>query len=137
MKIELFLIDDDKVSLLITRKYLIISGIKELVDDILIFDEATDALDLLNQSRSINEVNEIWILLDINMPKVNGWDFLSRLNTENHKSNIKVIMLTSSISEEDKNMAASYQSVYGYFSKPLDTEKCKEIKQIMLESANT
>ncbi|SFB38528.1 response regulator [Algoriphagus aquimarinus] len=136
MKIKLLIIDDDKVSLLIAEKFLIVSGIKKIVQEILIFNKPIDALKLLFAAEDNDEMCQLWILLDINMPKISGWDFLNRVESVDLKKDVKVIMLTSSISEEDKNRAASYNSVYGYISKPLDMDKCNEIKQIILNSEN-
>jgi len=135
MNTKILLIDDDQVSLLIAKKYLIISGVQDIVHEILIFDDAADALRLLRELEVKSESSLLCILLDINMPEINGWDFLNSIKNKNLHNHVKVIMLTSSISEEDKNRAASFSSVYGYISKPLDEQKCKEIKQIILGSA--
>lgn len=134
MKIKLLIIDDDQVSLLIAMKYLIASGLKRIVRDILIFNKPIEALKLLYAVEDNTELYQVWILLDINMPQISGWDFLNRIESANLKNPVKVIMLSSSISEEDMNRAASFSSVYGYISKPLNTHKCNEIRQIITES---
>ncbi|MEB2784213.1 response regulator [Algoriphagus persicinus] len=136
MKSKLLIIDDDQVSLLIANKYLIVSGFEEFVHEILIFNKAIDALKALYVAEDNLELCQLWILLDINMPKISGWDFLNRIESMKLENDVKVIMLTSSISEEDKIRAVSFNSVYGYISKPLDIQKCNEIKQIILKSAN-
>ena len=64
------------------------------------------------------------ILLDINMPGMNGWEFLyeySRLDTD-IKSGIIVVMLTTSDSPETKAKAMSWDSVSDYVTKPLTRE---------------
>ncbi|MEB2782037.1 response regulator [Algoriphagus sp. C2-6-M1] len=136
MKSKLLIIDDDQVSLLIAKKYLIVSGFEEFVHEILIFNKAIDVLKALYVAEDNLELCQMWILLDINMPKISGWDFLNRIESMKLENDVKVIMLTSSINEEDKIRAASFNSVYGYISKPLDIQKCNEIKQIILKSAN-
>ncbi len=137
MRIKLLIIDDDLVSLLIAKKYLTVSGFEEIVEELLIFNKPIDGLNLLFAAEKSHEVCQYWILLDINMPKISGWDFLNKVESLNLENDVKVIMVTSSISEEDKNKAASFSSVYEYISKPLDKRKCTKIKQIILKSHNS
>lgn len=59
------------------------------------------------------------IFLDINMPRMNGHDFLEVYETwENHA--VVVIMLTSSDQEKDKERSLAHKCVKKYFTKPLD-----------------
>ncbi|WP_425639033.1 response regulator [Algoriphagus yeomjeoni] len=136
MKIKLLLIDDDRISLLIAKKYLTNHGIKELVEEIIAFTEAEDALKLLKQTKSNQDQNLFWILLDINMPNINGWEFLKLVEKNKLKNLLKVVMLTSSISEVDKSMATSFDMVHGFFTKPLTQEKCEEFKALINRKAN-
>src|SRR5690606_26651961 len=124
MKIKFLLIDDDKISLLISKKYMVVSGLKEIVEDVIVFDKPQDALDYIYSEKSNKEPSFFWILLDINMPEINGWEFLRLVDSNELGNMLKVIVLTSSISEDDKNRAASFNTVFGYISKPLDLEKC-------------
>ena len=133
MKTKVLLIDDDQVSLLIAKKYLIGHGINELVEDLTLFTKAEDALKLLTEAKTTQEDFIFWILLDVNMPGMNGWDFLDRVETNELNNIVKVVMLTSSISEVDSNKANSYSSVHGYFSKPMTQEKCQKFKALIQE----
>lgn len=60
-----------------------------------------------------------YIFLDINMPKMTGFEFLDQYENldKNHKT--KVFMLTSSIRPEDKREAFKHPNVAGYYEKPL------------------
>ena len=60
------------------------------------------------------------IFLDINMPRMNGHEFLDKYATWEEQVAI-VIMLTSSDQERDKEKSMSYICVKKYFTKPLDT----------------
>ncbi|RAI91421.1 response regulator [Algoriphagus yeomjeoni] len=131
MKIKLLLIDDDRISLLIAKKYLSDHCIKELVEEIIAFTEAEDALKLLKQAKSDQDQCLFWILLDVNMPKINGWEFLKLVEKYKLKNLLKVAMLTSSISEVDKSTAKSFDTVHGFFTKPLTQEKCEEFKALI------
>jgi CheY-like chemotaxis protein len=66
------------------------------------------------------------ILLDLNMPKMNGHELLLRIKKDDHLKSIPVVILTSSQSEND--ILKSYQlSVAGYMIKQVDYTKFVEI----------
>ncbi|MGY6561999.1 MAG: response regulator [Luteibaculaceae bacterium] len=118
-KTTLILIDDDHISNLINSK--MIAKYNPSVNTF-VFLKATEALkelpNLLENSKTI-------IFLDINMPEMNGWEFLDSYNFEN--SNCKIYMLTSSINESDKVKAKSYSVVEDFISKPLSFDKLANI----------
>lgn len=72
------------------------------------------------------------ILLDINMPKVSGFEFLERLEQMRASSNmdtltsVPIYILTSSVSRKDKSRAAEY-AVGGFISKPPSMEDLKSV----------
>lgn len=65
------------------------------------------------------------IFLDINMPVMNGWDFLDNLLSK--QMNLKVYMLTSSIDPKDQEKALGYDSVKDFISKPLKEDRLRKI----------
>jgi response regulator of citrate/malate metabolism len=65
------------------------------------------------------------IFLDINMPKMNGWDFLDAYQQVEDK--VKVYMLSSSINSKDIQKSETYEVVNGFICKPLVVEKLSEI----------
>lgn len=67
------------------------------------------------------------ILLDINMPVMDGWDFLEKFSEMSVSKDIPVVMLTSSINPDDIEKAKSHQLVKGFLSKPLNREKLDEV----------
>ena len=78
-----------------------------------------EALDYLR-----SEINQLpfLILLDLNMPKMNGKDFLKIIKQDERLSSIPVIVLTTSHNDRDVDDTFS-SSVAGYMTKPLDYEK--------------
>jgi CheY-like chemotaxis protein len=60
------------------------------------------------------------ILLDLNMPVMDGWEFLDAFTAHHWRKAVDVCVLTSSIQPEDIAKARSYKEVKGYFSKPVD-----------------
>lgn len=69
------------------------------------------------------------IFLDINMPAMNGWEFLEKYNElENgHKGNIIIIMLTTSLNPDDKLKSEGMPHVAGFEHKPLTEGKLDSI----------
>ncbi len=69
------------------------------------------------------------ILLDINMPKMNGWEFLQEYEklSEEKRDEIVVVMLTASINPDDQRKALSYDTVADYVNKPLTIDNLREL----------
>lgn len=107
---EIILIDDDSISNMLNERI-----VKHLYPEkkVRVFDYAPDAISHLQQR---DDLNEIIIFLDINMPDMNGFEFLDAM-CENYELN--VFMLTSSVDKEDMRTAFSYRCVYGFITKPL------------------
>ena len=66
------------------------------------------------------------ILLDLNMPKMGGLEFLEVIKNEEALRHIPVIVLTTSHEDEDRLRSFNY-SVAGYMVKPVDYKKFVEI----------
>ncbi len=69
------------------------------------------------------------ILLDINMPIMNGWEFLDeyhKLQPE-QKSKTVIVMLTTSLNPDDRNRSEEIPEINGFRNKPLDEEVLTEI----------
>ena len=61
------------------------------------------------------------ILLDINMPVMDGWEFMEKMGLLKSKfsKNITVYIVSSSIATADKNKSKTYSDILGYLSKPV------------------
>lgn len=112
--INIMLVDDDRLSALIATKML--EKVKGKFD-VSVYHTAKAALYALKNNQELPDA----ILLDINMPQIDGWTFLEYLN----KMDIfmDVIMLTASIYDDDMEKAKEYPQVKGFFQKPLNKEK--------------
>lgn len=109
---NIILVDDQPIANFITRKLLEIEGYKNEVVD---FTNPEKALIYLE-----NKQNSL-IFLDLNMPEMNGFEFLDFLESKNHKH--RIIILTSSTSAVDRNRAKEYAAVIDYVEKPLNKNK--------------
>jgi CheY-like chemotaxis protein len=65
------------------------------------------------------------IFLDINMPAMNGWEFLEQYSAldKQHKANVVIVMLTTSLNPDDHERANGIADVSGFETKPLTQEK--------------
>ncbi len=72
------------------------------------------------------------ILLDINMPRMNGFEFLEVYNAEfSPQTTSVVVMLTSSLLEDDRIRAEQYATVQGFLFKPLSSNWLAEIHEAL------
>ena len=69
------------------------------------------------------------LFLDINMPRMNGWEFLEAFDQlpESKKENIIIIMLTTSIHSDDAQRALENPNIAAYLNKPLSIDYLEEI----------
>ena len=89
---------------------------------------AKEALDFLKEKKDVAEPPEL-ILLDINMPGMDGWDFLIEYEKLDPKlkSRVVVVMLTTSQNPDDKKRAESMGVISDFKTKPLTKESLEEI----------
>lgn len=122
---KVMVIDDDDINNFLCEKVL---KSAKVTDNVVSFLNARDALDdLLDSLESkSNDLPEL-ILLDINMPVMNGWEFLDILEPRLQEKNkrINVAILSSSVYQKDKEKAEKYDAVVDYISKPLTIEGMK------------
>jgi CheY-like chemotaxis protein len=98
-------------------------------DQVRIAENGPDALAYLTNTTAPGYCRPEVILLDINMPGMNGFEFLEEyhLLAEQLKSNVVVMMLTTSLNPSDINRAGQYNEVTGYRNKPLTKAMLDEV----------
>lgn len=119
---KVLIVDDDPVILMIHRLKVVKAGLdKEPIE----FLNGKLALDYLINHHP-NGKNYL-VLLDINMPVMNGWEFLNALEKNRLSDQVDVAIVTSSVNHEDKIRAEGYHQVFSYLIKPLVEEDLQKL----------
>ena len=124
---RLLLIDDDEIT------NFAVDAILSRVDSIESYeikDNGWDALEFLQACQEKDHFPHL-IFVDLNMPEMNGFEFIERYEglfwTKHPQTRINV--LSSSVSEKDRQRSLSYSCVSEYTYKPLTEQKIAEIIQ--------
>lgn len=125
---SILLIDDEDINLFILQNLLRLSGIKA---EIVFFNTSMKGINHLQGLINRGEKFPDLILLDIEMPVLNGWDFLDMYKQfdKTYTYDCKVIIFTTSIIEQDMIKAKSYEEVEDFVNKPMTIEMLKTIQQ--------
>jgi CheY-like chemotaxis protein len=118
---SIILVDDDPINNLINKRLISKLDIAPKIEEYL---EAEKAIEKI---RTLDVDQKIFIFLDINMPVMNGWDFLNQYLIEFKKRKDKIVVLSSSIDFQDRQRAKEFDCVEGFIEKPLTPEKIKSI----------
>lgn len=115
---NLFLVDDDEIFTFLTKRTI---EETQLVDQIKIFSNGQDALEFLEKAAGNKDLLPEVILLDINMPILDGWGFLEefvQLQPSIGKK-ITVYVVSTSISPFDLERSKNVSEVSDYIIKPV------------------
>lgn len=117
---SVLLVDDDKVLNFVTANSFKRSG---QVKEIKVAYDGEEALEIILEE----ETQPDFILLDIGMPKMNGFQFLDEYYKKDIVKRAKIAIYTSSIEQADKEKAAKYEDVIDFIVKPITPEKLHQI----------
>ena len=120
IKKVIWVIDDDAIYQIIVNKIIQRS---QMFSEISTFKNGKDAIDALQNSLENNKLLPNIILLDINMPIMDGWEFMEEMELLKSQISKQIIIyiVSSSIAVEDKNKSKTYPDILGYLSKPITT----------------
>lgn len=116
---NILIVDDDDIYIYIAKK-----SVKDACPkaEVFVCKNGQEALDKLLS------LNPDILLLDINMPVMNGWGLLDNLMLKNSSLDFPIFIVSSSLDENDKEKAASYDFVKGYIQKPISKEKIENLQ---------
>ncbi|WP_158826605.1 response regulator [Mucilaginibacter lacusdianchii] len=118
------IIDDDKMFTYLVSKQI---RLQNLCDTIISFGDGEEALRYLRPIIETPDTLPSVILLDINMPVLDGWQFLDEFTKFAITSKVKVYIVSSSIDRADQMKAASYKDVSNFYAKPITNEQLVEM----------
>ena len=121
---SVLLVDDDKVLNFLTAKSFKKSG---LVQKIEVAYNGREALNYLLHATEIPD----FILLDIGMPVMNGFEFLDEYCKLDLKKRPKIAIYTGSIEEADQEKAKSYEDIVEFIIKPLTPQNLDRIAELI------
>ncbi len=98
-------------------------------NNIVIKKDGKQALDFLNTSVNGQFPKPQLILLDINMPVMNGWEFMDNYKnlSDQQRAKIVLVLLTTSRNSKDIAKSKEYPDITGYENKPLSIKKMENI----------
>ena len=105
------IIDDDPIFIKLTKLFL---QKEKICENFLIFNNGQEAILGLTE----NEIPKL-ILLDINMPIMNGWEFLEKFITLSNYKETSIFIVSSSIDHKDIEKAEKHPKVSGFINKPI------------------
>ena len=119
--VQILLVEDNPDDVEITRRAL---SLGRIANDLHVTRDGQEALDFLFRQGQYgaDTPRPDLILLDLNLPKVNGIEVLERIKTKDGLCSIPVIMLT--VSNRDEDVAKSYKlGSNTYIQKPVEFDK--------------
>ena len=116
----ILLVEDDQVDMMT-----VVRALKEIhvTNRLVPVENGEDALHYLQDE---NNDKPCIILLDLNMPIMNGFEFLEAVKDDEKLIRIPVVVLTTSIEQEDRLNSFNF-GVAGYMSKPVDYQQFVEV----------
>lgn len=126
-KIDTFcIIDDDDIYQLTTS---ILLKKTELVKKIIVFSNGLEAINFLKSEIGQEDNIPDIVFLDVNMPVMDGWEFLEEflLIKSTLPKTVVIYMVSSSVDERDVSKAKSISSLSGYIVKPISNQNIIDV----------
>ena len=125
------IIDDSRLDCFIAEKIIQNSGTFSSVKS---YMEATEAYETIKNKEGDGDNTITIIILDIQMPVMNGFEFVSVFEQlpKETQSKYAIFLFSSSINENDKNRLKNYPAIIRFYSKPISKETISQmIEQVM------
>ena len=126
-----WIIDDDDISKFVMKRNLSQLSVTNVIE----FPDSLQPLKILTDNFDSVDILPDIILLDLNMPKLNGFQFMEefRVTNEKIKKDIQIYMLTSSLSSNDIDRAKSFPEISEYIIKSITLRNLSKIVDKVLK----
>lgn len=118
-----FIIDDDPIFVLLFKKIIQKSGRFNRVQN---FPDGQYAIEELIKMNDQGSGMPDIIFLDLNMPNIDGWQFLDALEKHSFISKLNIYIVSSSIDTHEIERAKQYKCVKNFISKPISLDFFEE-----------
>lgn len=128
---KIFCVDDDAITLMLCKKVIERVGFAKEIITAQNGEEAFAYFQDLAKQPELNPDYPKLVLLDLNMPIMNGWEFLDAYQESGYQNifkDSKFIVLSSTIDPQDVDKAKKYSAVLDFLSKPITKEMLEELK---------
>ncbi|WP_378187133.1 response regulator [Aquimarina sp. W85] len=125
-RLSLCLVDDDIIHQFIIKK--LVQQLHQQ-ERLLIFSNGEEAINFIKSvANGVVQLPDL-ILLDLNMPIMDGWQFMDEFNNiaPKLKKEIKIYVLSSSDNPDDIERAKEYERISDYLIKPINEHQLKEL----------
>ncbi|MDN3594582.1 response regulator [Zunongwangia endophytica] len=118
------IIDDDPIFVFSAKK---IMELADFSNGFIVFGNGKEALNHLHALIASNKELPDVILLDLNMPVMDGWEFLDNFIKIESEKVITIYIVSSSVDQSDIDKAKSYDGVSNYIVKPVTIDSLKKV----------
>ena len=125
MELKVLIVDDNDLIHFLHKEVLEAS---ELSKNPVIFSNGKETLDYLNDTQESDDT--FLVLLDLSMPVMNGFELSYHLSGLHNSRNIHIVVVSSSVDENDKKKAFEYPNTVDFIEKPLTVSDCLRLKQL-------
>lgn len=123
------IIDDDPIFIYSVKKLMKLANFCE---SFMIFNNGQEAINNLKPilESGVNMPNVI--LLDLNMPIMDGWEFLDEFTKIKADKQVVIYVVSSSIDPQDKNRLKNYEAVSKFIIKPINVDLLTKISKELI-----
>ena len=126
--LNIFLVDDDHIYQFTAKKTLESMGLSGQVST---FSNGEAAIEFIRAHISEPAALPDIIFLDINMPVMDGWQFIEEFQKLNPAKKISLYMVSSSVDESDMQRSKEYEVIDDYIIKPVGRSRFEQLLSLM------
>jgi CheY-like chemotaxis protein len=123
-KLNIFLVDDDHIYQFTAKKTLESMGVGEQVS---VFMDGDAAIKFIKENLQNTTALPDVIFLDINMPVMDGWQFVEEFKKLDLGKKVALYMVSSSVDETDMKRSKEYTIIDDYIIKPVGRSRFEEL----------
>lgn len=122
--LNIFLVDDDQIYQFTAKKTLESMGLSGKIS---VFSDGQEAIQFIREHLSSSEKLPDVIFLDINMPVMDGWQFVEEYQKLQLSKKVALYMVSSSVDESDMKRSKDYGVIDDYIIKPVGRSRFEEL----------